>query len=177
MHHEHPDLIKWNKAFLELAEKHQIVDTMPTQKDIDEYIDVMIINLFEEHGLKVFKVDTYDDCNFYQDGNYYKEKLDTLNIFLGDRVNISDVSELYSDDEPCMIRLLFTLNGERKNMDIKTDEERDHVPWSFIELLMSILEPHETDILYSVGYDGHISYLKLPPAFLADLKKLDEQYP
>lgn len=179
MYHEHPDLIKWNKAFLELAKKHQIVDTMPTQKDIDEYIECgMIINIFKYCGLKVFKVDTYDDCNFYQDDNYYKNKLDALNIFLGDLINISNVSEVYYDNEPCRLHLSFTLNGERKNMDIKTDEEWDHVPWSFIELLWSILNPHiETANLYVVAGDFDNGYFKLPPAFFADLKKLDEQYP
>ena len=179
MHCEHQDLIKWNKAFFELVEKHQIFDTMPTQKDIDECIERgVIIDVFSDSGLlEVFEVDVYDDSNGYQDENYYKNKLDTLNIFLGDLVNISDVSEVYSDNEPCMIHLLFTLNGEQKNMTINTMERWDNVPENFVDLLISILEPHETDILYLFGYERHIGYFKLPPAFLADLKKLDEQYP
>lgn len=62
-------------------------------------------------------------------------------------------------------------------MTINLMERWDYVPENFVDLLMSILEPHETDILYSVGNEGYIGYFKLPPAFLADLKKLDEQYP
>jgi hypothetical protein len=178
MYHEHPDLIKWNKAFLELAEKHRIV--VPTQKDIDEYIEHgMIINIFSESDLlEEFRLEFYDDGNRYQDYNYYKEKLEELNIFLGDLVNISDISEVYSDNDPCVLRLLFTLNGEQENMIIDTNENWDCVPENFVDLLGSILEPHiEAANLYSVGNEWHVSYLKLPPAFLTDLKKLDEQYP
>lgn len=95
---------------------------MPTQKDIDECIERgVIIDVFSDSGLlEVFEVDVYDDSNGYQDENYYKNKLDTLNIFLGDLVNISDVSEVYSDHEPCMDPLAIHIKRRAKEHDYQS---------------------------------------------------------
>ena len=79
----------------------------------------------------------YDDCNIYQEYNYYVEELRKIGIHSQGHLNFSDLAQDYSKEG--IITLTYTLNGEVGKIEFKEDI-RDTVPEEYIQFVKTILE-------------------------------------
>lgn len=79
----------------------------------------------------------YDDCNTYQDPNYYLEELTKIGIHSQGHINFTNLVENCDDDG--IITLTYSLNGKAGKLTFSTLDTYNSVPEEYIEFVKTTI--------------------------------------
>ena len=157
-----------------------------TEKHSNEKISQFIRNLQDIEYGDVYPLDIvpflnpstalvisyYDDCNIYQEDNYYVEELRKTGIHSQGHLNFSNLNQDWSEEG--IVTLTYTLNGKAGKIEFNNIETRDMVPDEYIEFVKTILDSVSgTDRYLHYVVDSYLVFCLLPIDVANELEAME----
>lgn len=174
------------KQVISILEKYQLLKSDIKEDELQRNIDDLAnieqhdfvdpLNLVGEvTELNNFYLSSYDDCNCYQENDYYKNVLEEINNNSNGKLNFSEIDESWSDNG--IVNLTFSLNGEKNTLKLDIFEQHDMVPSEFVEFIHKrILDTDKEERFISVDDEMGSSYYLLPAKAAIELSQLKKDY-
>ena len=167
---------------------NNLVSTNVKNDDIRNFANEMISDLEQRYHRSPLELllefgnacsvslNSYDDCNSYQEQGYYKDICESVTKCSLGNVAFTEVEENWDDLENVL--LSFSLNGKKKSISMNVTEPQDTVPENFIEFMKENLNNIETDEVTTISSGGEYgsSYLFVPAPAGNLLKQIEKEF-
>jgi len=142
----------------------------------ETYEYVSPINAFFLSNLESLYVSEFDDCNLYQEPNYYVKILEEITKFSCGDISFSEISESWIESGDVI--LTFSVNNIPSELEFNTQEESDVVPGEFIVFVHKSLMDYKGNSRYlsTQGVNGENIYFRLETSIAEKVDNILKTY-
>jgi hypothetical protein len=170
------NLLKKNDLLKDDYEEDKLNELINDLKQREEWGIVSPLEMLYLSKIDSTYIDTYDDCNIYQEPHYYENVLRDISQFSDGDIELNNISESW--DEEGNVTLSFIENGAQKSLSFNALEEKDIVPDNFVNYIRNTLTSFDGNSKYlsSDGPNGELFFYRLNDAIVEDVNRILESY-
>lgn len=131
-----------------------------------------LLDVIDCDGPDVIELVNYDDCNRYQEKGFYVEELNKIDQQENNSISVKNIQESW--DEKGNVLLSFLINGKSETLNFNHLEEKDNVPFPFVDYVNKLLTGYDGDSKFIMVREEYADlYILLPHAAIESLKEIE----
>jgi hypothetical protein len=170
------NLLKENDLVKDDIDEGELNDLIDDIKQREKWGSVSPLEVIHLSKMSSMYINTYDDCNIYENPHYYEEILNEICRFSNGNIELSNISESW--DEDSNVTLSFIENGNQITLSFNVIEEKDIVPEVFVNYVHHTLTEHNghSKYLSSFGPNGELFFYRIDNTISDKVSRILESY-